>query len=119
MTIRRAAAAFVTASWFAIGAGSVDAQPAFPSKPIKIIVPVTTGGPSDLVARLLARELETSMGKPFIIENRAGASQTVGANAVAKADPDGYTLLQAAANMAINPFLMSDLPYDMLTRTEN
>ena len=112
MTIRRAAAAFVTASWFAIGAGSVDAQPAFPSKPIKIIVPVTTGGPSDLVARLLARELETSMGKPFIIENRAGASQTVGANAVAKADPDGYTLLQAAANMAINPFLMSDLPYD-------
>ena len=55
MSIRRAAAAFVTASWFAIGAGSVDAQPAFPSKPIKIIVPVTTGGPSDLVARQIGR----------------------------------------------------------------
>ncbi len=92
--------------------GAATAQQAFPSRPLKIIVPVTTGGPSDLVARLLARELEVSMGKPVIIENRAGASQTVGANAVAKAEPDGYTLLQAAANMAINPFLMSDLPYD-------
>ena len=89
----------------------VHAQTTFPARPLKIIVPVTTGGPSDLVARLLARELELSMGKP-VIENRAGASQTVGANAVAKAEPDGYTLLQAAANMAINPFLMSDLPYD-------
>ena len=96
----------------AFGANQVSAQAAFPSKNIKIIVPVTTGGPSDLVARILARELETSMGKPVIIENRPGASQTVGANAVAKAEPDGYTLLQAAANMAINPFLMSDLPYD-------
>ena len=96
----------------AFGANQVLAQAAFPSKNIKIIVPVTTGGPSDLVARILARELETSMGKPVIIENRPGASQTVGANAVAKAEPDGYTLLQAAANMAINPFLMSDLPYD-------
>ena len=98
----------------AFGANQVLAQAAFPSKNIKIIVPVTTGGPSDLVARILARELETSMGKPMIIENRPGASQTVGANAVAKAEPDGYTLLQAAANMAINPFLMSDLPYDTL-----
>lgn len=92
--------------------GMAAAQTAFPARPLKIIVPVTTGGPSDLVARLLARELELAMGKPVIIENRAGASQTVGANAVAKAEPDGYTLLQAAANMAINPFLMSDLPYD-------
>lgn len=88
------------------------AQSAFPSKPLRIIVPVTTGGPSDLVARLLARELETSLGKPVLVDNRPGASQTVGANAVAKAEPDGHTLLQAAANMAINPFLMSDLPYD-------
>ncbi len=97
---------------FAMAAGPTTGQGVFPAKPIKIIVPVTTGGPSDLVARLLARELEASMGKPVVIENRAGASQTVGAAAVAKAEPDGYTLLQSAANMAINPFLMSDLPYD-------
>ena len=102
----------LAASLLALCVTPLAAQSTFPNKPVKIIVPVTTGGPSDLVARLLARELETSMGKPFVIENRAGASQTVGANAVAKADPDGYMLLQAAANMAINPFLMSDLPYD-------
>jgi tripartite-type tricarboxylate transporter receptor subunit TctC len=64
------------------------------------------------VARILANELSTSLGKPVIIENKPGASQSVGAAAVAKSDPDGYTLLQAAANMAINPFLMTDLPYD-------
>ena len=91
---------------------SVNAQTPYPSRPIKIIVPVTPGGPSDLVARLLARELEGPLGKAVVIENRAGASQTLGANVVAKSEPDGYTLLQAAANMAINPFLMSDLPFD-------
>ncbi len=96
----------------AMASGVSHAQGAFPSKPMRIIVPVTTGGPSDLVARLLARELETSLGKPVLVDNRPGASQTVGANAVAKAEADGHTLLQAAANMAINPFLMPDLPYD-------
>jgi len=105
--------------WILIGlcasvfsAFNVNAQTPYPSRPIKIIVPVTPGGPSDLVARLLARELESPLGKAVVIENRAGASQTLGANVVAKSEPDGYTLLQAAANMAINPFLMSDLPFD-------
>lgn len=88
------------------------AQIAYPSKPVRLIVPVTTGGPSDLVARILGDKLTASLGRPVIIENRPGASQTVGANAVAKAEPDGHTLLQAAANMAINPILMNDLPYD-------
>jgi len=91
---------------------NVNAQTPYPSRPIIIIVPVTPGGPSDLVARLLARELEGPLGKAVVIENRAGASQSLGANVVAKSEPDGYTLLQAAANMAINPFLMSDLPFD-------
>ena len=111
LPLRRNVCAFA-AGVFVAASSQAPAQSAFPSKPVRIIVPVTTGGPSDLVARLLARELETSLGKPVVIDNRAGASQTVGANAVAKAEPDGYTLLQAAANMAINPFLMSDLPYD-------
>ena len=86
----------------------------YPTKPVRIIVPVTTGGPSDLVARILGDKLSTSMGKPVIIENRPGASQTVGMAFVAKSDPDGYTVLQAAANMAINPILMSDLPFDTI-----
>lgn len=95
-----------------LAATIAPAQSAYPSKPVRLIVPVTTGGPSDLVARILGDRLSTSFGKPVVIENRPGASQTVGANVVAKAEPDGYTLLQAAANMAINPILMNDLPYD-------
>ncbi len=102
----------VSAVLLALCAAAVQAQSAWPSKTVKIVVPVTTGGPSDLVARILADKISSSIGRPVIIENRPGASQTVGAAAVAKSDPDGYTLLQAAANMAINPFLMSDLPYD-------
>ncbi len=96
-----------------LGAASpAFAQSAYPAKAVKIVVPVTTGGPSDLVARILGDKLSGALGKPVIIENRPGASQSVGAAAVAKAEPDGYTLLQAAANMAINPILMPDLPYD-------
>ncbi len=105
---------FVIAMLAALLAGSVHAQGTFPTKPIRLIVPVTTGGPSDLVARMLADKLSASLGKPVIVENRPGASQTVGAAVVAKSDPDGYTLLQAAANMAINPILMSDLPFDTM-----
>jgi tripartite-type tricarboxylate transporter receptor subunit TctC len=95
-----------------LAAVAAQAQTTYPNKPVRIVVPVTTGGPSDLVARILGDKLASSLGKPVVIENRPGASQTVGAAAVAKSDPDGYTLLQAAANMAINPILMSDLPYD-------
>jgi tripartite-type tricarboxylate transporter receptor subunit TctC len=84
---------------------------AYPTKSIRFIVPVTTGGPSDLVARLLGEKLSTSLGKPVIVDNRPGASNTVGAAMVAKADPDGYTLLQAAANMATIHILMTDLPF--------
>jgi len=90
----------------------LSAQSAYPSKPVRLIVPVTTGGPSDLVARILGEKLAAALGKPVIVENRPGASQSVGAAVVAKSDPDGHTLLQAAANMAINPILMNDLPYD-------
>jgi len=109
MRIVAIAAAALAAALLAPG---VSAQGGFPTKPVKLIVPVTTGGPSDLVARILAEKLSAPLGKPVIVENRPGASQTVGAAAVAKSDPDGHTLLQAAANMAINPILMSDLPYD-------
>ncbi len=100
------AAVFLLATPFAL------AQSSYPAKPVKIVVPVTTGGPSDLVARILADKLAGALGKPVVIENVPGASQSIGAGAVAKAEPDGYTLLQAAANMAINPILMPDLRYD-------
>ena len=102
----------VVAAALAVFMQALHAQ--YPTKPLKVIVPVTTGGPSDLVARILGDKLAASLGKPVIIENRPGASQTVGSAAVAKSDPDGYTLLQAAANMAINPILMNDLPFDTI-----
>ena len=92
--------------------GVAHAQSAYPTQPVKWVVPVTTGGPSDLVARMLGKELQSLWSQSVVIENRPGASQVVGAAYVAKANPDGYTLLQAAANMSINPFLMNDLPYD-------
>jgi len=91
---------------------AAQSQTAYPTKSIRFIVPVTTGGPSDLVARLLGEKLATSLGKSVIVDNRPGASNTVGAAMVAKADPDGYTLLQAAANMATIHILMTDLPFD-------
>jgi tripartite-type tricarboxylate transporter receptor subunit TctC len=105
-------AVLMAALAFGLTAPDLAAQGSYPSKPLKLIVPVTTGGPSDLVARILGDKLSAALGKPIIIENRPGASQTVGAEVVAKSDPDGYTLLQAAANMAINPILMNDLRYD-------
>ena len=86
MTLRKLVLAFA-ATLFAAIPGVSTAQSGYLSKTVKIIVPVTTGGPSDLVARILANDLSTSLGKTVIIENRPGASQTVGAAAVAKAEP--------------------------------
>jgi tripartite-type tricarboxylate transporter receptor subunit TctC len=88
------------------------AQSTYPVKNIRVVVPSPTGGPSDLVARILGDKLALSLGKPVIVDNRPGASQIVGTATVAKAAPDGYTLLQTAANMAINPITVPDLPYD-------
>ena len=76
-------------------------------------MPVTTGGPSDLVARILSERLATSFGKPVIVENRLGASQTVGANVVAKAEPDGYTFLFTIQGPLVTaPLLSKSLNYD-------
>ena len=93
---------------------AANGQSAYPTKNIRFIVPVGTGGQSDLVARLLGEKLAVSLGKPVIVDNRPGASQIIGANVVAKAEPDGYTLLQAAANMSINPIMVADMPFDTL-----
>ena len=97
---------------FAALPASALSQPAYPVKNIRVIVPSPTGGPSDIVARLIGDKLTASLGKQVVVDNRPGASQIVGAAVVAKAEPDGYTLLQAAANMAINPLTVPNLPYD-------
>jgi tripartite-type tricarboxylate transporter receptor subunit TctC len=86
----------------------------FPSKPVKIIVPYPAGGGTDVAARLIAQKLSERWGQPVVVENRSGAAGTVGAAAVAKAAPDGYTLLLVANAYAVTATLYRALPYDAL-----
>jgi tripartite-type tricarboxylate transporter receptor subunit TctC len=86
----------------------------FPERPVKIVVPFDAGGTVDAVARALASRLNTAWNVPVIVENRPGAGNTIGANAVAKAEPDGYTLLFANTSVSVNPSLFKSLPYDTL-----
>src|SRR5262249_19038077 len=84
----------------------------YPVKPVKIIVPLTAGSPVDVVARLVSQHLAPALGQPVVIENRPGAGATIGAKAVASAEPDGYTLLLTAANHVIAPAVYKNLTYD-------
>jgi tripartite-type tricarboxylate transporter receptor subunit TctC len=87
----------------------------YPSRTVTVIVPFPAGGSVDGVARILVQKLNETVGQHFIVENRAGgASGTVGANAVAKAAPDGYTLMVSASVHVINPFLYKSVPYDVV-----
>jgi tripartite-type tricarboxylate transporter receptor subunit TctC len=87
----------------------------YPSKPVKIVVGFAPGGPNDIVARMLAEKLTQSMGQTFLVENRPGGGSNVGAEAVAKSPPDGYTLLIAATSHSINMTLFpkEQLKYDL------
>lgn len=95
----------------ALAACAAAAQ-TWPQKPIRIIVPYTVGGASDITARLLADRLGPKLGQPVTVENRAGASGTIGTDAVAKAAPDGYTLAFVASSHVVNKALFANLPYD-------
>ncbi len=102
----------------AIGAGAparaqdVDAS-TYPNRPIRIIVPFPAGGPTDILSRIVGKEMTASWGQPVVIENRPGADTAIGAEVVAKADPDGYTLLAAMdTTMVLNPLVKKELPYD-------
>jgi tripartite-type tricarboxylate transporter receptor subunit TctC len=90
---------------------AVRAQP-YPSKAIKVVVPLTAGSPVDVVGRLVGNHLSAALRQPVIIENRPGAGATIGAKAVATADADGYTLLHTAANHVIAPSAFKNLTYD-------
>jgi tripartite-type tricarboxylate transporter receptor subunit TctC len=94
--------------------GAAQAQTTWPSKPIRIIVGFAAGGSTDVTARIIGQALSDRLGQPVLIENRPGAGGNIGADAAAKADPDGYTLLMATSStFAANPALYNSLPFDV------
>jgi tripartite-type tricarboxylate transporter receptor subunit TctC len=97
----------------ALLAPAAIAQP-YPSKPIRIVVPFAAGGAVDVVARAVGQKMSDQMNNPVVVENRPGASANLGAELVAKAEPDGYTLLMGANGLATNGTLFKKLPFDTL-----
>jgi len=93
----------------------VRAQEAYPARPIHIVVPFPAGGPSDVLTRLMGDRMSADLGQPIVVDNRPGANTVIGAQLVAKAAPDGYTLLMAIdSTLVMNQYLYSHLPYDPL-----
>ena len=100
------------ASLLVWGVGSAQAQ-AFPNKPVKLVIPLTAGSGADIAARILAKSLTEIWKQPVVVENRPGAGGTIGSDAVAKAAPDGYTLLLATSSThSIGPAINPKIPYD-------
>ena len=96
-----------------LAATAPQAQDNYPSKPVRIVVPFSAGGPTDIVARVMAAKMGDLLGQQFVVENRTGAGGNIGADVVAKSAPDGYTLLMATVSThAINPGLYVKIPYD-------
>ncbi|HEU4921894.1 MAG TPA: tripartite tricarboxylate transporter substrate-binding protein, partial [Burkholderiales bacterium] len=108
--MRRSFISAVLAALAALAAVQAWGQ-AYPNRPVRVVVAAATGGP-DLVARIVAAELTTQLGQSFFVENHPGANGIVGANIVAKAAPDGYTLLVYSAGFVVNPYVQKSLPYD-------
>lgn len=94
-----------------VWAGNVAAQ-AYPNRTIRLVVPFTAGSATDIIARAVGDAMSTSMGQPVVIDNRPGAGGSIGANMVAKAPADGYTLLVHSAGHAVNPAIYAKLPFD-------
>ena len=97
---------------FALLVASSALAQSFPTKPIKLIVTYPPGGGADLMARLVAPKMAEALGQPVVVENKAGAGGQIGAAEVARAAPDGYTIMLDAANHAVNPSLYASIPYD-------
>ena len=108
------ASIFVVMSALIAQAQPADSSSSYPNKPVKVVVPYPAGGPTDIAARVVFQQVSEATGQQFIIDNRAGAGGNIGAEAVAHAPADGYTLLVATTAHAINMSLFSNLRYDMI-----
>src|SRR6266516_631485 len=95
-------------------ATGVFAQTAYPTKPVKIIVPYSAGGPADIYARFIGDRLQKTLGQPFVIENRPGAGAIIGTDVVAKSSPDGYTLLMMSNKHTVNESAFTEKPYPLV-----
>jgi tripartite-type tricarboxylate transporter receptor subunit TctC len=92
------------------------AQAAWPDRPVRVIVPFTPGGTTDILARALSAELQEALGQPFVVENRGGAGGTMGSELVARAAPDGHTIMMGhIGTLAVNPSLYRNLSFDTVT----
>ena len=107
MKITVCAAVVLVLAWV----GSTAAQ-VYPNRPIRVIIPQSAGGSTDLAARSVTQRLGDALGQPVVIDNRPGAGSLIGTDLVAKAAPDGYTLLSVASSFSINPSLQANLPFD-------
>src|SRR5258708_38304302 len=90
---------------------NASAADAYPAKPVRLIVPISAGGGTDLIARLIQPGLVRELGQPVVVDNRPGGNTTIGVGLAAKSPPDGYTLLLVNANFTINAALSKHLPY--------
>jgi tripartite-type tricarboxylate transporter receptor subunit TctC len=101
-------------AFFLAAVVSVAAAQPYPTKPVKVLVPFSPGGTSDIVARLVAAKLPDELGQPFVVENRGGAGGTIATAMLAKAPPDGYLVMAGHQGIAFNATLYTKLPYDTL-----
>lgn len=115
MKLSTAVAQILFALLLVLGAGTASAQPAFPNKPIRIIIPFTAGGTNDILARLLAPKLGDALGQPVIVDNRPGGNTVIASNELLKSPPDGHALLLPGNSHVLVPYLSkAPLPFDSL-----
>jgi tripartite-type tricarboxylate transporter receptor subunit TctC len=103
----------LAASALAVLPAMQSAWAKFPDHPIKLVVPFPAGGTNDIIARVVAQQVETQLGSAVVVDNRGGANGIIGTEAVAKAEPDGYTLLHVSSSFTINPSVYKKLPYNI------
>ena len=112
--LARTSTALLCALAAVVCAAPVAAQDAYPSKPVRIIVPFAAGGPADVYARFIAQKLQETTGQTFIVDDRPGAGSIIGTDAVAKSAPDGYTLLLMSNTHTVNESLIATKPFQLM-----